>query len=286
MQIRFWGVRGTIPVPGPDTLRVGGNTSCVEVRTADKQLIIIDAATGILQLGKALQQQANGRIVGSILISHTHWDHIQGLPFFTPIWGRTNRFVLLGQKRIGQRLEKILADQFIEPYLPFTYKALPADLIVKEVADGETLIIGDHTRVTVANMNHPGGCLGFRIESDGVVFTYCSDVGHYDDRFDPAVLTLAKNADLLLHDAHFGTMTERNERKDWGHSTWLEAAQVAIEANVGALALSHFSPDLTDDNVENILTQTKQIFPRTLIAREQLTVTLPLNDNFPEFQSR
>lgn len=282
MQIRFWGVRGTIPVPGPDTVRVGGNTSCVEVNTSDKQLIILDAGSGIMQLGKDLLKRSNGRIIGNILISHTHWDHIQGFPFFTPVWGRTNRFVLIGQKRIGQRLEGILAGQFIEPYLPFPYKALPADLLVKEVVDGESFIIGDHTRVTVANMNHPGGCLGFRIESAGSIFTYCSDVGHYDDQFDPAVLKLAQGADLLLHDAHFGTMAERNARKDWGHSNWLEAAQVAIEAGVKCLALSHFSPDLNDNEVENILTKTRAIFPRTILAREGLTVTLPLTSELPD----
>lgn len=282
MQIRFWGVRGTIPVPGPDTVSVGGNTSCVEINTTDKQLIILDAGSGILPLGKDLLKRFPDRIIGNIFISHTHWDHIQGFPFFTPVWGRTNRFVLVGQKRIGQHLEEIMAGQFIEPYLPFAYKTLPADLIVKEIGDGETMIVGDHTRVTVANMNHPGGCLGFRIESDGVVFTYCSDVGHYTDGFDPAVLKLAEGADLLLHDAHFGTVEECDKYKDWGHSNWYEAAQVAIEAGVKCLALSHFSPDLTDDDVYDILQKTRRIFPRTIIAREKTAVSLPLGQHLPD----
>jgi phosphoribosyl 1,2-cyclic phosphodiesterase len=276
LRIRFWGVRGTIPTPGPETIRVGGNTSCVEVYTSDKQLIIIDAGSGIRRLGKVLQQEHPGRIVGNILISHTHWDHIQGFPFFVPVFGRTNRFVLVGQKRVGKQLEEILAGQFIEPYLPYAYKSLPADLIVKEVKDGETLIIGDDTVVRVADLNHPGGCLGFRIENDGVVFTYCSDVGHYDDGFDQNVLKLAQGADLLVHDAHFSTMEERNRFSDWGHSTWLEAAQVAIEAGVGCLALTHFSPDLNDDQVEHILQQAREIFPRTILAREGLELNLPL----------
>lgn len=281
MRIRFWGVRGTIPTPGPDTLKVGGNTSCVDILTSDHQLIILDAGSGIRRLGKVLQEEYSGRIIGNILISHTHWDHIQGFPFFAPVWGRNNRFVLVGQKRVNQRLEEILAGQFIEPYLPYTYQTLPADLLVKEVADGETFIIGDNTKVDVAELNHPGGCLGFRIENNNLVFTYCSDVGHYNNGFDEAVLKLAHNADLLLHDAHFGSMEERNKFTVWGHSCWLEAAQVALEANVKCLVLSHYSPDLSDDDLEGILHEARKIFPRTFLAKEGLVVNLPLGGSLP-----
>jgi phosphoribosyl 1,2-cyclic phosphodiesterase len=276
--VRFWGVRGTIPTPGPDTIRVGGNTACVEIRTSDGQLIILDAGSGILPLGKHLIQQRQGRIIGNILISHTHWDHIQGFPFFAPVWGRTNRFILFGRKRVGQRLEQIVAGQFLEPYLPFAYKSLPADLIVKELSDDESLIIGENTRVQVALMNHPGGCLGFRIQDADVTLAYCSDVGHELDQYDPAVLKLAHKADLLIHDAHFATMEERNLRADWGHSVWSEAAGVARQAEVKNLALFHFSPDLTDDAVESILIKARHIFPQTFLAREGREIQLPLTD--------
>ena len=282
MRIRFWGVRGTIPTPGPSTIKIGGNTSCVDVLTSDQQLIILDAGSGIRRLGKVLEDEYAGRIIGNILISHTHWDHIQGFPFFAPVWGRNNRFVLVGQKRVNQRLEEILAGQFIEPYLPYTYQTLPADLLVKEVDDGETFIIGDNTLVEVAELNHPGGCLGFRIENSGQVFTYCSDVGHYNNGFDEAVLNLARGADLLLHDAHFGTMKERNRFTSWGHSCWLEAAQVALEANVKYLVLFHYSPDLSDDDLVEILAKTRRVFPRTILAREGMVVDLPLTDDLPE----
>lgn len=252
------------------------------MRTSDKQLIILDAGSGIRNLGKLLQQESNGRIVGNILISHTHWDHIQGFPFFGPVFGRTNRFVLVGRKRVGKRLEEILAGQFIEPYLPFAYQTLPADLIVKEVKDGETIIIGDSTRVQVADMNHPGGCLGFRIENKGVVFTYCSDVGHTDDGFDENVLRLAQGADLFVHDSHFATLEECRRYADWGHSTWLEAAQIAIEAKVKTLGLFHFSPDLDDNAVDDILGKARQLFPRTLAAREGMSLELPLDGYLPD----
>lgn len=282
MRIRFWGVRGTIPVPGPDTIKVGGNTACVDVRTSDQQLIIIDAGSGIRKLGQLLQKENSGRITGSILISHTHWDHIQGFPFFVPIMGRNNRFVLVGQKRVNKQLEEILAGQFIEPYLPFSYKTLPADLLVKEVTDNETIVIGENTTVHVAELQHPGGCLGFRIENDNQVFAYCSDVSHPDGGFEPNVLKLAHGADLLIHDAHFASIDERNRFPDWGHSCWLEAAQAAIEANVKTLALFHYSPDLTDDEVATILQQTRKVFPRTILAREGMEIELPLDQDLPD----
>ena len=281
MFVRFWGVRGTIPTPGADTIRVGGNTSCVEIRTSDDQLIILDAGSGILPLGKHLIQHSPGRIIGNILISHTHWDHIQGFPFFAPVWGRTNRFILFGRKRVGQRLEEIVAGQFLEPYLPFAYKSVPADLIVTEVSDGEKLVIGENTRVEISLMAHPGGCLGFRIEDNGVVLAYCSDVGHDLERLDPAVLKLAHKADLLIHDAHFGSLEERNQRADWGHSSWIEATRVAVEAGVQNLALFHFSPDLGDDAVEEVLVKSRQLFPRTFLAREGRQINLPLT-NLPD----
>lgn len=281
MQIRFWGVRGTIPTPGPDTITIGGNTSCIEVITSDRQRIIIDAGSGIRLLGKKLLQEATDRIVSTILISHTHWDHIQGLPFFLPVFGRTNRIVLVGQKKVGRRLEEVLAGQFIEPYLPYAYKSLPADLIVKEVKDGEEIVLGDQTVVKVADLNHPGGCLGFRIENSGLVFTYCSDVGHGDE-LDENVLKLAQGADLLIHDSHFATIEERNKYADWGHSTWYEAAQVALEAQVKNLALFHYGPDLTDRDVAQILVKTRQVFPRTLLAKEGLEIALPLGDKLPD----
>ena len=281
MQIRFWGVRGTIPTPGPDTIQIGGNTSCIEVITSDRQRIIIDAGSGIRLLGKKLLQEATDRIVSTILISHTHWDHIQGFPFFLPVFGRTNRLVLVGQKKVGRRLEEVLAGQFIEPYLPYAYKSLPADLIVKEVKDGEQIVLGDQTVVKVADLNHPGGCLGFRIENNGTVFTYCSDVGHGNE-LDENVLRLAQGADLLIHDAHFATMAERDKYADWGHSTWYEAAQVALEANVKNLALFHYGPDLTDQMVFQILGKTRQIFPRTLLAKEGSEIVLPLGINLPD----
>ena len=276
MLVRFWGVRGTIPVPGPETIRTGGNTACVSIHTSDRQVVIIDAGSGIRRLGQALIEENRRRIVGTILISHTHWDHIQGFPYFEPAFERNNRFVVVGQKRVGQRLEEILARQIIEPYMPFDYKTLPADFHVKEVEDGETIIVGDETTVRVANLNHPGGCLGFRIENDGAVVTYCSDTTHAAGTVEESILNLADNADLLIHDAFF-SVEGRHKFPGWGHSSWLEASRAARAANARCLALFHYAPDATDEFLENeLLPKSKEIFPNSILAREGLTLDLPL----------
>ncbi len=281
MRVRFWGVRGTIPTPGAETVKIGGNTACIDLLTSDQQLVIIDAGSGIRKLGKSLMTEYPHRILGTMLFSHTHWDHIQGFPFFTPAFVRHNRFVVIGQKKIGQRLENILADQVVQPYLPFGYKALEADLIVKEIHTSERMVIGDDTAVQARELDHPGGCLGFRVENRDVAFTYCSDTTHRGDSLNENVLQLAHNADLLVHDAQYSP-AQKALYPHYGHSSWTDAAQVAVEANVKTLALFHHDPDATDDILQDALAEARAIFPRTFLAREGLTVDLPLNGIIPE----
>ncbi|MFZ0544407.1 MAG: MBL fold metallo-hydrolase [Candidatus Promineifilaceae bacterium] len=280
MRIRFWGVRGTIPAPGPDTVRLGGNTACLDVLTSDKQLIVIDAGSGIRRLGIALAEEFPGRIVGTVLVSHTHWDHIQGFPFFAPLIGphsRQNRFVIVGQKRVGRQLENVLAGQIIEPYLPFAFKELAADIHVKEVSGGEKIVIGDDTIIRVAELRHPGGCLGFRIENNGHVFTYCTDSSHEEDHLTENVLKLAQGADLLVHDAQY-SLEQRKEFPDYGHSSWLEAVKVAQKANVGCLALFHYDPNASDDYMESVLLKARELFPHTILSQEGLELDLPVSE--------
>ena len=275
MRVRFWGVRGSMPVPGPATVRYGGNTSCIDLYTSDQQVIILDAGTGIRRLGTILQEEHPNRLVGTMLISHTHWDHIQGFPFFVPAFVRNNRFVVVGQKRIGQQLENVLRGQVVEPYLPFGFNELKADLVIKEIADGEYMIVGDDTIVLAHSLDHPGGCLGFRIENKNIVVAYCTDTGHADQDINTNVLKLAENADLLIHDAQF-SLQQRERLPEWGHSSWLEAAQVAVEANVKTLVLFHHDPESSDEHLETVLSKARQVFPRTILAYEGLELNLPV----------
>ena len=282
MRIRFWGVRGTIPTPGPDTVRYGGNTACLDILTSNKHVIILDAGTGIRALGERIKQEHSRKVEATILLSHTHWDHIQGLPFFAPLQSRKNRFKLIGQKRINMHLERILSRQFLAPYLPFAYTSLSAGLNVSEVEDGETIFIDDHTSVKVAELNHPGGCLGFRIQDHDAILTYCTDTGWVRDGFDESVLELAGGADLLVHDSFFTNTEEAKTFAEWGHSSWLEAVKLADAANANTLGLFHYAPDLTDNELEKMRDNARGLFPRTFLTREGMILQLPIGNDLPE----
>jgi len=273
MKVKFWGVRGAIPVPGPDTVRIGGNTPCVEVRTVDREVLILDAGTGIRLLGLELDRRSTERLIAVLLFSHTHWDHIQGLPFFSPARQQHNRLVILGEHRVGNHLERVLAGQMSDPYLPFTLEDLRADLLIKEVHNGERLVTGDRTSVLPRRIPHPGGAFGYRITCQGKVVAYATDVNHPPDSLDPGVIELARDADLLIHDAQF-TSAELLERPDWGHSSWLEAIQVAQQAGARQLALFHHDPMHTDDELEEIERQAQALFASAFLAREGMEITL------------
>jgi phosphoribosyl 1,2-cyclic phosphodiesterase len=275
MRVRFWGVRGTIPTPGFSTARTGGNTACIDLLTSDQQVIILDAGTGIRKLGQTLLAEHPERIVGTLLISHTHWDHIQGFPFFTPAFARGNRFVVIGQKRIGRQLENVLAGQVVEPYLPFAYDALKADLLVKETRNGDVMVIGDETVLESAELDHPGSCLGFRITNSGTTVTYCTDTTHRNNQINENVLRLARNADLLIHDAQY-TPSQKTNQPHFGHSSWLDAVKVAQAANVKMLALFHHDPETSDEMLIGILEEARSFFPNTVIAREGMVIHLPV----------
>lgn len=260
-------------MPGPTTIRVGGNTPCVEIRTADREIVILDAGTGIRLLGLELERRPAERIIAVLLFSHTHWDHIQGLPFFSPARLRHNRLVILGERRVGQQLEQVLAGQMSDPYLPFTLEDLRADLLVKEVRDGERIVTGDQTWALPRRLPHAGGAFGYRITCQGTAVVYASDVNHPPNGPDPSVLELAQGADLLIHDAQF-TPQEKKERPEWGHSSWIEAVRVAQEAGVRQLALFHHDPMHTDDELEEIERQAQALFAPTFLAREGMELAL------------
>lgn len=273
MKVTFWGVRGTIPSPGKETVHLGGNTPCVEVYTPDGDLLILDAGTGIRPLGRSLQNRFPERIVGHIFLSHTHWDHIQGLPFFLPARKRGNRFTILGEKRVDERLEHILAGQYLDTYLPFSLAEMEADILIKEIRDGETVVVGEHTLVKACRLDHPGGVFAYRISWQRRTLVYATDLRHLPDALDKRLVELAREADLLIHDAHFSP-EEALLYPDWGHSSWLQAVEAARAARVRRLALFHYSPDATDAGMEAVLEKARDRFPETFLSREQESIDL------------
>jgi len=262
MKVRFWGTRGSIAKPGAATVRYGGNTSCVEVRADSGTLLIIDCGTGAHGLGQTLPAPCSGHI----LISHTHWDHIQGLPFFAPLFVAGNEWHIYGPRGLGQSLKDVLAGQMEYTYFPVSLNTFAANVQFHEVIEG-ALQIGD-VRVSTQFLNHPALTVGYRIEADGAVLVYASDHephsrdaahGHADAALagDLAHREFLRDADLVIHDAQY-TAAEYAAKEGWGHSTVEYVVDAAMAANVRHLALYHHDPNRTDSDVEVLLEGARQ----------------------------
>ena len=259
MHIRFWGTRGSLPKPGPDTLRFGGNTSCLEVRTAADTLVIIDCGSGLHGLGQALAG-AKAVCKGHILISHTHWDHIQGIPFFAPFFKPENEWDIYAPKGLGQSVQDTLAGQMQYAYFPVRLDQMGAKIRYHELIEGD-LQIAD-VRVKTRYMNHTALTLGFRLEADGSALVYASDHEPFQRHLasgkgeilgqDREHCEFLAGADLVIHDAQF-TLNEYADKVGWGHSTIDYAVAVCRAAGASRLALTHHDPLRTDDAIEQIV---------------------------------
>ncbi|MEJ7596838.1 MAG: MBL fold metallo-hydrolase [Kofleriaceae bacterium] len=247
-------MRGSIPAPGPDTIRYGGNTSCVSVHTANDGLIIIDMGTGLMPLGNHLMTGAFGKGTGraTILLSHTHWDHIQGLGFFAPVFIAGNEITVWGPGGSPEVLEGILEGQMDPNFSPLqTLKNFSATFDVRALPPGGALTASG---VKITAREHPHGgttALGFRIEEAGRTFVYASDVGQPDEGAapDPAAIEFYRGADVLLHDTTYRPEHQAT-RRDRGFSTYEDAAAAAIAAQVGRLVMFHYDQDYSDDEVD------------------------------------
>jgi len=252
MRIRFWGVRGSVPAPGPETNRYGGNTSCVQVTTESGHLIIIDMGTGLMPLGNALLATELGRGQGqaTILLSHAHWDHIQGLGFFAPVFIPGNSFTLWGHGKSSSMLEGILEGQMNPNFSPlYTLKNLGATFEVKAVSPGEPFTVGS---VKVTGQPNPHGsttALAFRLDEGDRSFVYASDVGYPDDGPSPEALALYRSATVLLHDTTY-TPEHQTRRRNRGFSSYEDAAGAAVAAGARHLVMFHYDQDYSDDDVD------------------------------------
>lgn len=276
MQVEFWGVRGSIATPGPLTARVGGNTSCVEVRCGGTRLIL-DAGTGLRALGDALVAGATGSgVEATLLLSHFHWDHIQGIPFFVPAYLPTTRLGIVGGVHGPLSLRDTLAHQMRAPVFPVRLDQLSATLALREVKDEETLSIGE-ARVTAASLAHPGGVTAYRIEHAGRALVYATDTEH-PARLDERLVRLAAGADVLVYDAQYTPEEYAGEdgpsKVGWGHSTFAVGAEVARAAGVGQLVLFHHDPRRTDTQVEEVEARARALFSDTVAAREGMRIAL------------
>ena len=266
MKIRFWGTRGSIATPGPGTIHFGGNTSCVELTTNSGARLIFDCGTGAHRLAAKLMAETQGAVSVNILLGHTHWDHIQGFPFFSPAFVKGNSAAIYGPEGSHGTLQNVLAGQMEFTYFPVELAQLPAAITYNELTEGIHTI--DGVRVAAQFLNHPAMTLGYRIEADGVVVVYLVDHEPFSDELwragapqghvesilhdgDRRHARFMANADLVIHDAQY-TPEEYPSKKTWGHSSYDYVVQIASAAGVRKLALTHHDPGHDDDFVADI----------------------------------
>jgi len=274
MKIRFWGVRGSTPTPERRNSRYGGNTTCIEIRLADGSLLILDCGSGLRGLGKSLVREFGDAPIGChIFLTHFHWDHLQGTPFFLPLYRETNEFCFYSVQRKESDLRSAIEGQMANPFFPINMAILRSVRHFEDLDYG-SLAVGSAV-VRPAPLNHPQGCAGYRIEADGRVFVLATDTEPGSPRHDRSVRDLAEGADVLVYDAQYTPEQFRRERRGWGHSTWLEGTRIAKECGVKNLFLFHHDPDHDDRFLDGIVEQARSEFPNTTGAAEGLEVELP-----------
>ncbi len=274
LTTRFWGVRGSCASAGGHTVQVGGNTSCVEVRVGD-QLFILDAGTGLRGLGAELMARGE-KLDATLLLSHFHWDHIQGFPFFTPAYVPGNRLTVYGPERAAPRgdVRAAIDAQMKAPHFPVGLEVMRAQLAFHALPAGACVPIGAAT-VSTAAACHPNGCLAYRISAGGRSVVYATDTEHdtHSGAIDRNLLELARGADVLIYDAQY-TDEEYRGKRGWGHSTSAEGVRLARAAGVGQLVLFHHDPAHDDWQIACIEAEARALFEPTCAAREGLQITL------------
>ncbi|QQP89413.1 MBL fold metallo-hydrolase [Skermanella sp. TT6] len=269
--VRFWGVRGSIPSPGPETARYGGNTTCIEVRCGD-HLMIFDAGTGIRPFGSQLAAEAPLDL--DLFFTHTHYDHVAGLPFFAPAFDPRNRLRLwAGHLPPPQTIRSVLCDMMIAPLFPVPLSAFDHSCTFNDFQCGATLTPGPGITLRTGPLNHPNQCCGYRVEYEGRVLAIVTDTEHRAEGPDPAVLDLARGADVMVYDGMY-TDAVYPRHVGWGHSTWQEGCRVADAAGVGRAVIFHHEPNHDDSVMDGIAAEAEAMRPGTLVAYEGMILNL------------
>ena len=272
VRLKFWGVRGSTPTPQIENLKFGGNTPCVEIRTADDQCVIFDAGSGIRALGQQLTQEANGTPLNlNIFLTHFHWDHIQGIPFFAPLYVPKNHITFLSGST-GKPLQETLEGQMAKPYFPIDFGQVAAKRDFHQLEERRPINVGS-LKICPFPLNHPQGASGYRIECDGTVIVYATDFEHGIREYDAILCEYAQNANILICDTQY-TPAEYETHKGWGHSTWENAVMLARDARAEHLILFHHDPVHDDQTMMRISQDARIQFENTTAAWEGFVAAL------------
>lgn len=256
LRIRFWGTRGSIPSPGPLTARYGGNTPCLEVRGTDERLIVLDAGSGLRALGRWLAETSAGPVAADIFLTHGHWDHIQGIPFFAPLFAAGNSIRFWGSDALERPIEQVVRDQMSSVVFPVMFDDVAASVEFCPVSAGRSYNLG--CRISTIPVRHPGGAMGIKVadEAGSVVYISDNELGSGGEAapvpsagWREALVEFIRGSKVLIHDATYST-EEYDRHRGWGHSTPEEATELAIESGVERLILFHHKPDRTDDEID------------------------------------
>ena len=268
-SVTFWGVRGSIACPGPETIRYGGDTSCLEVMCGDRRFIF-DAGTGLRKLGNKLVPMGPGET--DLFFTHTHFDHVCGLPFFVPMFIPGNKVRLwAGHLLPEHNLRQVLVEMMMAPLFPVPPEIFQAEVSYNDYECGKVLTPYPGVTIRTGALNHPNRATGYRVEYDGKAICYITDTEHFEDHIDDKVVALVRGADIVIYDATY-TDEEYPKFKGFGHSTWQEGVKLADAADVKTLVIFHHDPDHNDEFMDDVAKQAEAMRPGTLVAREGLTL--------------
>lgn len=267
--IKFWGVRGSNPTADSDKMLFGGDTSCVEVRTAGNELVILDMGTGIRNLGKEIIKDHDGPKTINIFLSHFHFDHVMGFLVFPPLFDSSYTINIYGYNKSTST--KSFSDKILDPtFWPVGIDVLQAKINFIDL-DGEPLKIGSDTLVSYALHPHPGYATSYKVETNGFSIVYTTDCEHPKKHFNKNVENIARNADILIHDSHFNRSDLINH-KGWGHSSWETTIKLAEKVNVNKAVLYHYNPHYNDDQLLEIENKAKKAFKNTIASKQGLKI--------------
>ena len=269
LKIKFWGVRGSIACASPDHMKYGGNTSCIEVQ-AGEHTFVMDAGTGIRNFSSVILERDVRKTY--LLLSHTHWDHINGFPFFTPAYDPERTItVRAGHLKNQGGVKNVLSTQMHNPMFPVPLEAMQADLRFEDFEAGEDFNLFDDVMIKTKPLNHPNGATAYRVEHKGKSVVYVTDTEHIPGTPDQNILDLIEGADLVIYDSTY-TEEEFPGKVGWGHSTWNEGMNLCRAANVKKLAIFHHDPEHTDDFMDRIAEEAAVAWSGNFVCRENMEI--------------